>query len=76
MTGTQAAENVAKSAFDAARDIAAQAEWDFHYLIVKARQQVVAQFGDDSNEAQAMGLTKKSERKKPGGKRKPPSKPA
>lgn len=49
----------------AARDDATSAEWDFHNAVIAAKQQVVAQYGDDSNEAQAVGLTKKSERAKP-----------
>jgi hypothetical protein len=55
----------AKSAYDAARDNAVKAEWDFHNLILGVKDQVAAQFGRDSNEYQAMGLKKKSERKAP-----------
>lgn len=45
------------------------AQWAFHNVILGAKQKVVAKFGDDSDEAQAVGLKKKSERAKP--KRKP-----
>ena len=50
---------------DAARDDATAAEWDFHNAILGAKAQVKAQFGDDSNEWQSLGLTKKSEIAKP-----------
>jgi len=49
----------------AARDNATAAEWGFHDAMLAAKKQVVAQYGDDSNEAQAVGLIKKSERAKP-----------
>ena len=49
---------------DAARDGAAGAEWDFHEMILGAKDQVKAQFGPDSNEYQSLGLKKKSEYKK------------
>ncbi len=55
------AENAAK----AARDVATAAEWDFHNAILGAKKQVVAQYGEDSNEVQSLGLKKKSERKRP-----------
>jgi hypothetical protein len=50
----------------AARDDAVAKEWEHHNLMLGARDQVVAQFGRDSNEAQAVGLKKKSEYKSPG----------
>ena len=58
-------ETQAEAAAKTARDVATKAEWQFHKALIAARQQVVAQYGDDSNEAQAVGLTKKSERAKP-----------
>ncbi|MCX6065357.1 MAG: hypothetical protein NT121_06340 [Chloroflexi bacterium] len=54
-----------QNALDAARDAAAAAEWNFHNGMLGAKDQVIAQFGDDSNEVQAMGLKKKSERARP-----------
>lgn len=54
----------------AARDDAVAKEWAQHNLMLGARDQVVAQFGRDSNEAQAVGLKKKSEYKSPGRKSK------
>ena len=67
-TAKEAAEE--KSAQDAAaaaasRDDEVAAQWAFHDFILGARTQVIAQFGDDSNEKQAVGLKKKSEYKSP-----------
>lgn len=50
---------------DAARDDHVGFQWDFHNAMLGAKNQVVAQFGLDSNEAQAMKLKKKSEYKSP-----------
>jgi len=61
-------EAQAKSAAKAARDNAKESEWQFHDFILGAKRQVAAQFGDDSNEYQSLGLKKKSERKRPKGK--------
>jgi hypothetical protein len=66
----QQTEAQAVAAAAAARDNAVAREWEFHNLILGAKDQVVAQFGRDSNEAQAVGLKKKSEYK--ARKRKPP----
>lgn len=46
---------------DTARDEATAAEWAFHNAMLGGKDQVKAQFGADSNELQAVGLTKKSE---------------
>jgi hypothetical protein len=51
--------------WDAARDDAVAAEWAFHNAVLGAKAQVKAQFGEDSNEMQALGLKKKSEYKSP-----------
>ena len=61
----QAAEARAAAALAAARDEAVGREWEFHNLILGARDQVTAQFGRDSNEVQALGRKKASERKAP-----------
>jgi hypothetical protein len=50
---------------DAARDDATAAEWAFHKAVLGAKDQVVAQYGDDSNQLQALGYKKKSEYKSP-----------
>ena len=65
MGSEQEAETQAEAAAKAARDDSTAAEWGFHNAMLAAKKQVVAQYGDDSNEAQAVGLTKKSERAKP-----------
>ena len=61
------------AALDTARDDAAAAEWAFHNAMLGGKDQVKAQFGDDSNELQSLGLKKKSEYKSP--KANPPKKP-
>ena len=60
----RAAEDVAKRAFEAARDSAVAAEQALHDYIQGARTQVEAQYGPNSDQLQAVGLKKKSERKK------------
>lgn len=62
-----------QAALDTARDEAAAAEWAFHNAMLGGKDQVKAQFGDDSNELQSLGLKKKSEYKSP--KANPPKKP-
>ena len=52
---------LAKAANDAAR----LAEWEFHNAILAMKESVRGQFGSDSDEAQAIGYKKKSERKRP-----------
>ena len=46
-------------------DEAVAADWAFHNAVLGAADQVVAQFGKDSNEIQALGYKKKSEYKSP-----------
>ena len=55
----------ALAAHDSARDDATDSEWAFHNAVLGMKDQVKAQYGADSNELQAVGLTKKSEFKKP-----------
>ena len=61
----QQAEINAQNALAAARDAATAAEWDFHNALLGVKAQVTAQYGDNSNELQSLGLKKKSERKAP-----------
>ncbi len=73
-TAKEAAEE--KSAQDeatakASRDDEVAAQWAFHDFILGAKTQVKAQFGDSSNEIQALGLKKKSEYKSPTKKKTP-----
>jgi hypothetical protein len=75
MDAAQDAEVQAQAAADAARDVATTAEWAFHDVILGVKEQVRAQFGTDSNELQAIGLKKKSEKARPGSKTKKPATP-
>jgi hypothetical protein len=50
---------------DAARDDSTAAEWAFHNAMRGAKDQVIAQYGDNSNQVQALGLKKKSDYKAP-----------
>jgi len=58
-----------RGALQAARDAAVAAEWDFHNTILGAKGEVIAQFGDDSDQLQSLGLKRKSEYKRPGRKK-------
>lgn len=69
MEAKQAAETQAAAALAAARDEAVAAEWAFHNAMLGAKEQIVAQFGKDSNELQSLGLKKKSEYMRGGGKK-------
>ncbi len=64
-TQAQSAEVQAQAAYAAARDTAAATERRFHDLMVGMKEQVIAQFGSNSNEVAAVGLKKKSEYKRP-----------
>ena len=61
---------------DAAYDSAVAAEWAFHNAMLGVKEQVRAQFGADSNEVQALGLVKKSEKSRRAPKVVPPTPPA
>ena len=56
----------------ASRDDETAKEWIFHDFITGAKTQIKAQFGDSSNEVQALGLKKKSEYKNPSKKKTTP----
>lgn len=49
----------------AARAQAIAKEWEFHNLMLGVKEQVIAQFGKDSDEVQALGLKRKSDYKPP-----------
>ncbi len=51
--------------YRAASDAARLAEWEFHNSVLAMKEVVRGQFGSDSDEAQAVGLKKKSDRKRP-----------
>jgi hypothetical protein len=65
LQSAQTAETQAEAAYAAARDNAVAREWEFHNLMLGVKDQVTAQFGRSSNEVQALGLKKASERKAP-----------
>ena len=71
LQAAQATEAQAEAALATARDNAVARGWAFHNLMLGAKDQVTAQFGRNSNEVQAMGLKKASERKAPRRKPKP-----
>jgi hypothetical protein len=63
----------ADAAAEAARDTLVAMQWAFHNVILGTKDQVMAQYGPNSDEVQAVKLKKKSEyktpkRKKTGGK--------
>ena len=64
------AEAQANQDAKAARNRAVAAEWALHNKMLGAKNQVVAIFGEDSDEVQAVGLKKKSEWKRSGGRKK------
>ena len=61
LAAAQQAEAQTAAAAAAARDAAVAKEWEFHNLVLGMKDQVIAQFGRDSNEVQAVGLKKASE---------------
>jgi hypothetical protein len=63
MSTSQQEETQAVAAAAAKRDNAVSNEWAFHNIVLGVKDQVVALFGKNSNQAQAIGLKKKSEYK-------------
>ncbi len=59
------AEAQTTAALKNVKDDARASEWAFHNFMLGVKKQVAAQFGDDSNEYQSLGLKKKSEKKNP-----------
>jgi len=59
----EAAEAAAQEAAAKAREEAVRLEAEFHDLILGAKRQVIAQYGDDSDEITVLGMKKKSERR-------------
>ena len=53
----------------AAYDRATAAQWALHNLILGAKKQVIAQFGENSDQVKAVGLKKKTEYKRSGGRK-------
>jgi hypothetical protein len=65
MLTQQQTETEKLALYRAAADAARLAEWEFHNAVLAMKEVVKGQFGSDSNEAQAIGLKKKSDRKRP-----------
>ncbi len=65
MLTLQQVENEKLALYRAAVDAARLAEWEFHNGVLAMKEVVRGQYGSDSNQAQAVGLKKKSERKRP-----------
>ncbi len=65
MEAARTLELNALNALDAARIAALRAEWAFHNAMLGAKDQVMAQYGADSDEIQSLGLKRKSARKRP-----------
>ena len=61
----RALEVQAQNALDAARDDAAATEQELYNRSLRVKELVIGQYGSDSDEAAAVGLKKKSERKAP-----------
>lgn len=59
-------EILAQKAFAAARDAAVEAEWALHEAMLGVKAQVIAQYGHNSDAIEALGLKKKSKRRRPG----------
>jgi hypothetical protein len=65
MQAARTAEVQADAAAKAASDNVVVKQSNFHNVIINSKNQVTAQFGRNSNEVQAIGLKKASERKAP-----------
>ncbi|MEH2152690.1 hypothetical protein [Nostoc sp.] len=65
MLAQQQAETEKLALYRAAVDAARLAEWEFHNAVLAMKEVVRGQYGSDSDQAQAVGLKKKSNRKRP-----------
>jgi hypothetical protein len=65
MLAQQQAETEKLALYRAAADAARLAEWEFHNAVLAMKEAVRGQYGSDSDQAQAVGLKKKSDRKRP-----------
>jgi hypothetical protein len=64
MDQADAAEIRSQKALIGARDAAIAASWEFHNAILGVKSQVSAQYGNDSAAVQALGLKRKSDRRR------------
>ncbi|PMB49236.1 hypothetical protein CEN39_21620 [Fischerella thermalis CCMEE 5201] len=65
MLAKQQAETERLTLYRAAADAARLAEWEFHNAVLAMKEVIRGQYGSDSDQAQAVGLKKKSDRKRP-----------
>ncbi|MDZ8239601.1 MAG: hypothetical protein RMZ69_21035 [Nostoc sp. ChiQUE01a] len=65
MLAQQQAETEKQTLYRAAADAARLAEWEFHNAVLAMKEVVRGQYGLNSDQAQAVGLKKKSEYKRP-----------
>ncbi|AVH67136.1 hypothetical protein [Nostoc sp. 'Peltigera membranacea cyanobiont' N6] len=65
MLTKQQAETEKLTLYRAAADAARLAEWEFHNAVLAMKEVVRGQYGSNSDQAQAVGLKKKSEYKRP-----------
>ena len=70
MKSMQEDELAVQNSLASARDAATAAEWEFHNFILGVKEQIIAQYGKNSDQVQSLGLKKKSEYKAPGAKKK------
>ncbi|OUL27855.1 hypothetical protein BV378_08870 [Nostoc sp. RF31YmG] len=64
MLAQKQAETEKLTLYRAAADAARLAEWEFHNAVLAMKEVIRGQYGSDSDQAQAVGLKKKSERKR------------
>ena len=74
MESAQKVETQQQQLLNGLRDTAVKKEWAFHDAVLEAKNAVIGQFGDSSDEVQSIGLKKKSEYKSPTKKPKSPTK--
>jgi hypothetical protein len=65
MLAQQQVETEKLTLYRAAADAARLAEWEFHNAVLAMKEVIRGQYGSDSDQAQAVGLKKKSDRKRP-----------
>ncbi|MEH2026686.1 hypothetical protein [Nostoc sp.] len=65
MLAQQQAQTEKLTLYRAAADTARLAEWEFHNAVLAMKEVIRGEYGSDSDQAQAVGLKKKSERKRP-----------
>lgn len=65
LTRSEQAESRSKRAYDVSVEQTTDAGWAIHTMVQAAKEQVVAQYGNDSNEVQMIGRKKRSQYKRP-----------